>query len=67
MAQYHSLVWKEFILNSGAETRQGLKREVGGETETAALPDATVELEPKYSTVTGQGEGGTAQSVVKGT
>lgn len=35
--------------NSGAETRQGQKKEVGGETETATLPDATVELEPKYS------------------
>ena len=36
--------------NSGAETRQGQKKEVGGETETATLPDAAVELEPKYST-----------------
>lgn len=36
--------------NSGAETRQGLKKEVGGKTETAALPDATVELVLKYST-----------------
>lgn len=36
--------------NSGAETRQGQKKEVGGETETATQPDAAVELEPKYST-----------------
>lgn len=37
--------------NSGAETRQGQKKkEVGGETKTAIQPDATVELEPKYST-----------------
>lgn len=43
--------------NSGAETRQGQKKEVGGETETATQPDAAVELEPKYSRVTGQGEG----------
>lgn len=43
--------------NSGAETRQGQKKEVGGETETATQPDAAVELEPKYSTVTGQGGG----------
>lgn len=35
--------------NSGAETRQGQKKEVGGETETATQPDAAVELEPKYS------------------
>lgn len=36
--------------NSGAETRQGQKKEVGGETETTTQPDAAVELEPKYST-----------------
>lgn len=36
--------------NSGAETRQGQKKEVGGETKTATQPDAAVELEPKYST-----------------
>lgn len=36
--------------NSGAETRQGQKKEVGGETKTATQPDAAVELQPKYST-----------------
>lgn len=36
--------------NSRAETRQGQKKEVGGETKTATQPDATVELELKYST-----------------
>ena len=30
--------------NSGAETRQGQKKEVGGETKTAMQPDAAVEL-----------------------
>lgn len=41
--------------NSGAETRQGQKKEVGGEMETAAQPDATVELELKYSAECGGG------------
>lgn len=43
--------------NSGPETRQDQKKEVGGETETAAQPDAAVELEPKYSTVRQDGRG----------
>ena len=58
----HGLI-SQFIVervdsNSGAETRQGQKKEVGGETETATEPDAAVELEPKYSAEwQGRGEG----------
>lgn len=63
------LVVERVYSNSGAETRQGQKKEVGGETETATQPDAAVELEPKYSTETGQGGGASGPVVgwVQGT
>lgn len=57
-------------LIQGRKHVRAQKKEVGGETETATQPDATVELEPKYSSlVSGQGEGlqGLWCFVVKGT
>lgn len=43
-------MWKRLILIQGRKhVRAKKKKEVGGEKETATLPDATVELELKYS------------------